>query len=232
MAVIPLASGRTDFAGANVFHQASVWGSILQPVWSFMLALRARGLGSAWTTGHLWREKEVAELLGVPHRRYMQAGLFPVAYTVGTAFKRAYGRPAASRTGCFSIARKTGRPSNVATLAQAMLDSFSGKVPRFGPKTAEICGRKSPREPKCQAVIIDSINGRQRLPPSAGGSFSVQQLAEAGVRRISLGSSLARAALGAMMRAAREIKLEGTFGFAAQAIPFAEINRQMRPKGA
>lgn len=66
----------------------------------------------------------------------------------------------------------------------------------------------------------------------AGGSFSVQQLAEAGVRRISLGSSLARAALGAMMRAAREIQREGTFGFAAQAIPFAEINRQMRPKGA
>ncbi len=65
-----------------------------------------------------------------------------------------------------------------------------------------------------------------------GGAFSVQQLAEAGVKRISLGSSLARAALGALMRAAREIRQDGTFGFAAQAIPFAEINRQMRPKGA
>jgi 2-methylisocitrate lyase-like PEP mutase family enzyme len=65
-----------------------------------------------------------------------------------------------------------------------------------------------------------------------GGAFSVQQLAEAGVKRISLGSSLARAALGALVRAAREIRQEGTFGFAAQAIPFAEINRQMRPKGA
>jgi 2-methylisocitrate lyase-like PEP mutase family enzyme len=65
-----------------------------------------------------------------------------------------------------------------------------------------------------------------------GGAFSVQQLAEAGVKRISLGSSLARAALGALVRAAREIRQEGTFGFAAQAIPFAEVNRQMRPKGA
>jgi 2-methylisocitrate lyase-like PEP mutase family enzyme len=65
-----------------------------------------------------------------------------------------------------------------------------------------------------------------------GGSFSVPQLAEAGVRRISLGSSLARAALGALMRAAREIRDDGTFSFSAQAIPFADINRQMRPKGA
>ena len=65
-----------------------------------------------------------------------------------------------------------------------------------------------------------------------GGAFSVQQLAEAGVKRISLGSSLARAALGALVRAAREIRQDGTFRFAAQAVPFAEINRQMRPKGA
>jgi 2-methylisocitrate lyase-like PEP mutase family enzyme len=65
-----------------------------------------------------------------------------------------------------------------------------------------------------------------------GGSFSVQQLAEAGVKRISLGSSLARAALGALTRAAREIRENGTFSFAAEAIPFAEIDRQMRSKGA
>jgi len=52
------------------------------------------------------------------------------------------------------------------------------------------------------------------------------------VKRISLGSSLARAALGALMRAAREIRQDGTFSFAAQAIPFAELNRQMRAKGA
>jgi len=93
--VIPLAAGRTDFPGANVFHQASVWGSVVQSVWSFMLALRARGLGSAWTTGHLWREKEVAELLGIPQRHYMQAGLFPVAHTLGTQFKPAWRKPAA-----------------------------------------------------------------------------------------------------------------------------------------
>jgi 2-methylisocitrate lyase-like PEP mutase family enzyme len=65
-----------------------------------------------------------------------------------------------------------------------------------------------------------------------GGTFSVPQLGEAGVKRISLGSSLARAALGALMRAAREIRETGTFSFASEALPFAEVNRHMRPKNA
>ena len=68
-------------------EQAGYWGSLLPAVWSFMLALRSRGLGSAWTTLHLSREKEVADILGIPFERCAQAGLFPVAYTVGTEFK-------------------------------------------------------------------------------------------------------------------------------------------------
>jgi nitroreductase len=89
--LLPLLAGRTE--GANVFYQASLWGSIVQAVWSFMLALRARGLGSAWTTGHLWREREMAELLDIPMERWTQVGLFPIAYTLGTDFKPAYRRP-------------------------------------------------------------------------------------------------------------------------------------------
>lgn len=92
--LVPLILGRTD-RGANVFFQASQWGSIVQAIWSFMLALRARGLGSAWTTGHLWRERETAELLGIPHGVYMQTGLFPVAYTLGTKFRPAHRKPLA-----------------------------------------------------------------------------------------------------------------------------------------
>ncbi|MBW1883556.1 MAG: nitroreductase family protein [Deltaproteobacteria bacterium] len=93
--LLPIVAGRTDGGGegANVFHQASRWGSVLQAVWSFMLALRSRGLGSAWTTGHLWREKQLAELLGIPYDHYMQTGLFPIAYTIGTDFKPAYRKP-------------------------------------------------------------------------------------------------------------------------------------------
>jgi nitroreductase len=89
--VVPCIVGRMEVAG--VFHQASQWGSVLPAVWSFMLALRSRGLGSAWTTVHLHREQEAAEVLGIPYERYTQAGLFPVAYTLGTDFKRARRQP-------------------------------------------------------------------------------------------------------------------------------------------
>ena len=85
--VVPLVNGRFDTA--PLFMQASRWGSILPAVWSFMLALRGRGLGSVWTTVHLEREQEMAELLGVPHAEWTQAGLFPVAYTLGTDFSPA-----------------------------------------------------------------------------------------------------------------------------------------------
>ena len=88
--LLPLFPGRME--DANVFFQASSWGSIIQSVWSFMLALRARGLGSAWTTGHLWREKELAGLLDIP-AHFTQVGLFPIAYTLGTDFKPAYRKP-------------------------------------------------------------------------------------------------------------------------------------------
>ncbi len=95
--VIPLIQGRLG-EGANTMSQASAWGSILPAVWSFMLALRERGLGSAWTTLHLPNEREVAELLGIPYDHYTQAGLFPVAYTIGTDFKPAKRLPATDLT--------------------------------------------------------------------------------------------------------------------------------------
>jgi 2-methylisocitrate lyase-like PEP mutase family enzyme len=62
----------------------------------------------------------------------------------------------------------------------------------------------------------------------AGPKFSVAELAEAGVKRISLGATLARAALGGFVRAAREIAENGTFGFADQAMSFSEANDYMR----
>lgn len=60
-------------------------------------------------------------------------------------------------------------------------------------------------------------------------SFTVAELAGLGVRRISAGSALSRAALGAFIRAAREIHDSGTFGFAQDAVPFAEANAYMSP---
>ena len=66
--------------------------SIYPAVWSFMLALRSRGLGSCLTTAHLFREREAAELLGIPDD-YAQACLVPVAYYTGTGFRPAVRRP-------------------------------------------------------------------------------------------------------------------------------------------
>ena len=85
--LIPCIRGRME--GRSISTQASVWGSILPATWSFMLAARARGLGSAWTTLHLPYEKEVAELLGIPYDQVTQAALLPIAYTLGTDFKPA-----------------------------------------------------------------------------------------------------------------------------------------------
>jgi len=85
--LVPFQDGRPD--GQPVSGQAGYWGSVIPAVWSFMLALRARGLGSAWTTMTTRREPQVGELLGVDHTRYSQVGLFPVAYTIGTDFKSA-----------------------------------------------------------------------------------------------------------------------------------------------
>jgi nitroreductase len=84
--VVPTFHGRAE--GHDVFVQASRWGSIAPAVWSFMLALRLHGLGSSWTTLHLLREREMGELLGIPPTE-TQAGLFPVAYTLGAEFRAA-----------------------------------------------------------------------------------------------------------------------------------------------
>jgi nitroreductase len=96
--MIPLLEGRPD--GIPVGRQASYWGSILPAVWSFMLALRERGLGTAWTTMHLVGdgERQAADLLGIPYEHYTQAGLFPIAYTKGTDFKLAKRLPAEQLT--------------------------------------------------------------------------------------------------------------------------------------
>jgi nitroreductase len=83
--VVPCIAGRTD--GLSGAAQAGKWGSILPAVWSFMLAARARGLGTVWTTLHLPNEREAAEVLGIPYDEIMQTSLIPVAYTIGTDFK-------------------------------------------------------------------------------------------------------------------------------------------------
>lgn len=87
--------GRVEKMGQVA--QASIYGSVLPAAWSFMLAARARGLGSAWTTIHLFDEKRVAAALGIPEN-VTQAVLLPVAYYKGDDFKPAKRLPAAALT--------------------------------------------------------------------------------------------------------------------------------------
>jgi len=89
--VIPCIEGRYD--GEPLVIQATAFGSILPAVWSFMLAARSRGFGTSWTTVHLAREREVAEILGIPYDEITQVALVPVAHTVGADFKPATRRP-------------------------------------------------------------------------------------------------------------------------------------------
>ncbi|MEV0236384.1 nitroreductase family protein [Nonomuraea sp. NPDC050786] len=85
--VIPGVEGRTDHE--PVAAQAGTWGSILPAVWSFMLAARARGLGTVWTTAQAPLERELAKVLGVPYEEVMLAAFIPLAFTLGTDFKPA-----------------------------------------------------------------------------------------------------------------------------------------------
>jgi nitroreductase len=92
--LIPCLEGKVDKAPLGL--SASFWASLFPAAWSFCLALRSRGLGTCWTTLHLINDgdKRAAEVLGIPHDRYSQGGLFPIAYTKGTDFRPAKRLPA------------------------------------------------------------------------------------------------------------------------------------------
>ena len=89
--VVPCIEGRTD--GRPGPAQAGRWSTIAPATWSFMLAARSRGLGTCWTSFHLYHEREAAEILGIPYDEIMQVALIPVAYTLGTDFRPARRKP-------------------------------------------------------------------------------------------------------------------------------------------
>ncbi|MFR9797995.1 nitroreductase family protein [Streptomyces sp. MS06] len=73
-------------------NQAGLWGSLLPAAWSYALAARSRGLATAWTSVHLDREREVADLLGLPPT-VRQGALLPTAYPQRTRFRPGPRRP-------------------------------------------------------------------------------------------------------------------------------------------
>ena len=90
--VIACIWGQHDGSG-----KPGLFDSVLQAAWSFCLAARTRGLGTAWTTLHLAFEKDAAKILGIPDH-ITQTALLPVAYTTGGDFKVARRLPAAQLT--------------------------------------------------------------------------------------------------------------------------------------
>ena len=85
--MIPILPGR--FEGLPSVASAAMLGSILPGAWSFMLAARERGLGTAWTTIHLMFEEQAAEVLGIDYQSYTQCALITCGYSKGTDFKPA-----------------------------------------------------------------------------------------------------------------------------------------------
>jgi nitroreductase len=92
--VIPCIAGRTD--GMPAMVTASMMANIMPAMWSFMLAARARGLGTCWTTVHLMMEEQAAQVVGIPHSEVQQICMSPLAFTKGTDFKPAMRPPADS----------------------------------------------------------------------------------------------------------------------------------------
>jgi nitroreductase len=85
--VVCLAGMRVD---GPLAHMAPTFiGQTAPATWSFMLAARARGLGTCWTTMHLFREREAAAVLGIPYDTVQQVCLTPLAYTIGEHFQPA-----------------------------------------------------------------------------------------------------------------------------------------------
>lgn len=90
--VVTALDGRCEDL-ADPYRQSAFWGAIMPATWSFMLAARARGLGTAWTSMHLQFEREAAVVLGIPYDSVTQACLTPVAHTLGTNFSPARRKP-------------------------------------------------------------------------------------------------------------------------------------------
>jgi nitroreductase len=93
--VIPCVPGRPDkvTGQAAIAGLAAIFGSILPATWSFMLAARAHGLGTCWTTAHLYYEREAAEVLGIPYDEVTQVALIPTAHYTGNSFSPSLRKP-------------------------------------------------------------------------------------------------------------------------------------------
>lgn len=116
-----------------------------------------------------------------------------------------------------------GRPDLDDTIARLQAFAAAGAEVLYAPGLRELAQIRA----VCEALEGFPVNVVMGL---VGRPFTVAELAAAGVRRISLGGSLARTALGALHRAALEMRDQGSFGFAAGALTGAEVEAYMQPR--
>jgi len=115
--VIPTIIGRHDGSG-----RPGLFDSVIQAAWSFMVALRSRGLGSAWTTMYLGQADAVAELLELP-ADVTQICLFPVAYTKGVDFSASTRRHPARDIAYFDRFGQTRPSADDPTLVEVVAET-------------------------------------------------------------------------------------------------------------
>lgn len=148
-------------------------------------------------------------------------------YDFAQAVDRIRAAAEAARAGPFLLTARAenylwGKPDLADTIRRLQAFSEAGADVLYAPGLPDIGAIRT----VCRAVDkpVNVVMGLK------GKSYTVAQLSEAGVRRISVGGSFARAALGALMRAAEEVKTFGTFTYAADAIPDGTISQLMLQK--
>jgi 2-methylisocitrate lyase-like PEP mutase family enzyme len=152
-------------------------------------------------------------------------------YPLDTAVARVRAAVAAARTLPFPF-QLTARAENFLFGRPDLADTIR-RLQAFSAAGADVLYAPGLRTREDIAAVVKAVAPKpvNVVMGLAGSDFTVADLAALGVKRISVGSAMARAAYGAFLRAAREVAERGTFTFARDAVPFAEINGILtRPK--
>lgn len=153
-------------------------------------------------------------------------------YPFGLAVERVAAAVAAARATGFPFVL-TARAENLITGRNNLADTIL-RLQAFAEAGADVLYAPGLKTRAAIAAVVRAVAPKpvNVVMGLSGATLSVAELADLGVKRVSLGSSLARAAYGALIHAATEVREHGTFRFAEQAIPYAEINaRFRRPPG-
>ena len=144
-------------------------------------------------------------------------------YEFSLAVERVAAAAEAAKAGQFVL---TARAENFLHGRRDLGDTIR-RLQAFAEQGADVL--YAPGLPSLEAIrqVCQSVSKPVNVLMSPKGAWTVDELAAAGVKRISVGGALARAALGAFVRAAREMKDSGTFTFAADALPHAEATAFM-----